>query len=44
MQLTAENILLIGSVQIFIRIVAGKAANKFGVPLLLLFLFIGMLF
>jgi cell volume regulation protein A len=44
MQLTAENILLIGSVLIFISIVAGKAANKFGVPLLLLFLFIGMFF
>lgn len=44
MQLTAENILLIGSVLIFVSIVAGKAAYKFGVPLLLLFLLIGMFF
>ena len=44
MQLTAENILLIGSVLIFVSIVAGKAAYKFGVPLLLLFLMVGMVF
>lgn len=44
MQLTAENILLIGSVLIFVSIVAGKAAYKFGVPLLLLFLTVGMVF
>ncbi|OJV18757.1 MAG: K+/H+ antiporter [Bacteroidetes bacterium 41-46] len=44
MQLTAENILLIGSVLIFVSIVAGKAAYRFGVPLLLLFLTVGMVF
>ena len=44
MQLTADNILLIGSVLIFVSIVAGKAAYKFGVPLLLLFLTVGMIF
>ncbi|MDD2490655.1 MAG: potassium/proton antiporter [Bacteroidales bacterium] len=44
MQLTAENILLIGSVLIFVSVLAGKAAYKFGVPLLLLFLAVGMIF
>ena len=44
MQLTADNILLIGSVLIFVSIVAGKAAYKYGVPLLLLFLTVGMIF
>lgn len=44
MQLTAENILLVGSVLIFVSIVAGKAAYRFGIPLLLLFLAVGMVF
>lgn len=44
MTLTTENILLIGSLMMFISIVAGKTSYRFGVPTLLLFLGIGMLF
>ena len=44
MVLTAENILFIGSVLLFISILAGRAANLFGVPVLLLFLAVGMVF
>lgn len=43
MSLTIENILLIGSLLLFISVVAGKTSYKFGVPTLLLFLMIGML-
>lgn len=43
MNLTIENILLIGSLLLFISIVVGKTSYKFGVPTLLLFLAIGML-
>lgn len=43
MELTIENILLVGSILLFISIVAGKTSYKFGVPTLLLFLVIGML-
>jgi potassium/hydrogen antiporter len=43
MNLTIENILLIGSVLLLISIFAGKTSYKFGVPTLLLFLAIGML-
>ena len=42
MNLTIENILLIGSLLLFISIIAGKTSYKFGVPALLLFLGIGM--
>lgn len=41
---TAENILLIGSILLFVSIVVGKTGYKFGVPALLLFLLVGMLF
>lgn len=44
MLLNAENILLIGSVLLFLSIIAGKTGFKLGVPVLLLFLAIGMLF
>ena len=44
MTLTAENILFIGSVLLFLSILAGRAANRFGVPVLLLFLAVGMAF
>lgn len=44
MTLTIENILLVGSLLLFISIVLGKTSFKFGVPILLLFLSIGMLF
>ncbi|WP_370000495.1 potassium/proton antiporter [Winogradskyella sp.] len=43
MNLTIENVLLIGSVLLFISIVVGKTSYKFGVPTLILFLAIGML-
>ncbi len=43
MELTIENILLVGSVLLFISIIAGKTSYKFGVPTLVLFLGIGML-
>jgi potassium/hydrogen antiporter len=43
MTITIENILLIGSILLFISIIAGKTSYKFGVPTLLLFLTIGML-
>jgi len=43
MTLTIENILLIGSLLLFIALFAGKTSAKFGVPVLILFLAIGML-
>lgn len=43
MNLTIENILLVGSILLFISIVVGKTSYKFGVPTLVLFLAIGML-
>jgi len=44
MVLNAGNILLIGSILLFTSIVVGKAGFRFGVPALLLFLGVGMLF
>lgn len=44
MNVTTENVLLIGSVLLFISILAGKAGYRFGIPVLLLFLGVGMLF
>ena len=41
---TAENILHIGSILLFVSIVVGKTGYRFGVPALLLFLLVGMLF
>lgn len=43
MTLTIENIMLVGSLLLFISIIAGKTTYKFGVPTLVLFLVIGML-
>jgi NhaP-type Na+/H+ and K+/H+ antiporter len=43
MSLTTENIVLIGSMLLFISIIVGKTTYKFGVPTLILFLAIGML-
>ncbi|HSI77806.1 MAG TPA: potassium/proton antiporter [Lunatimonas sp.] len=43
MNLTIENILLIGSILLIISIFAGKTSYKFGVPTLVLFLAVGML-
>jgi cell volume regulation protein A len=35
MNLTIENILLIGSLLLFVSVIAGKTSYKFGVPTLL---------
>ena len=43
MNLTIENIVLFGSLLLFISVVLGKTSYRFGVPVLLLFLAIGML-
>lgn len=43
MTLTTENILLVGSILLFLSLIAGKASYKFGVPVLILFLSVGML-
>ena len=41
---TTENILLIGSILLFVSLIVGKTGYRFGVPALLLFLLVGMLF
>jgi cell volume regulation protein A len=43
MTLSIENILLLGSLLLFISIVASKTSFKFGIPALILFLIVGML-
>jgi cell volume regulation protein A len=43
MTLSAENILLLGSLLLFISIVASKTSFKYGIPTLILFLVVGML-
>ncbi|RAV29177.1 MULTISPECIES: potassium/proton antiporter [Sinomicrobium] len=43
MSITIENILLIGSLLLFISILVGKTSYRFGVPTLVLFLSVGML-
>ncbi|MFW6043922.1 MAG: potassium/proton antiporter [Marinilabiliaceae bacterium] len=43
MNLTIENILLIGSFLLFLSVIAGKTSFKFGIPTLVLFLATGML-
>ena len=44
MTFSAENILLVGSVLIFVSIIISKTGYRFGIPTLLLFLMVGMLF
>ena len=44
MQISTELMLLVGSVLFFISMLVGKAGSKFGVPVLLLFLLVGMVF
>lgn len=44
MSFTAENALLICSILLFVSIVVSKTGYKFGIPTLLLFLFVGMFF
>ncbi len=41
--ITSENVLLVGSVLLFLSVLAGKAGYKIGIPILLLFLGVGML-
>lgn len=41
--ITPENILLVGSVLLFVSVLAGRTSFSFGIPVLLMFLFIGML-
>lgn len=43
MTLSAENILLLGSILLFVSIIASKTSFKFGIPTLILFLIVGML-
>ena len=43
MNISIENILLVGSLLLLVSIFAGKTSYKFGVPTLLLFLAVGML-
>jgi cell volume regulation protein A len=42
--ITIENIVLVGSLLLFVSIVAGKTGYRFGVPTLVLFLVVGMIF
>lgn len=44
MVIDTGNILLIGAILLFVSVIAGKAGFRFGVPVLLLFLGVGMLF
>ena len=43
MTLSAENILLLGSLMLFLSIIASKTSFKLGIPTLVLFLVVGML-
>jgi cell volume regulation protein A len=43
MNITSENILLIGAILLFLSLLAGKTTYRFGIPVLVLFLAIGML-
>lgn len=43
MNITSENILLIGAILLFLSLLAGKASSRFGIPVLVIFLGIGML-
>lgn len=42
--ITSENILLIGSVLLIAGVLIGKSSYRFGLPLLLIFLIVGMTF
>ena len=42
--MSLELLLLLGSVLFFISMIVGKAGHKFGIPVLLLFLAVGMVF
>lgn len=42
--ITSENILLVGSTLLMAGVLIGKSSHRFGLPLLLIFLIVGMLF
>ena len=44
MSFTTGNILLIGSTLLFVSLIVGRTGYKLGVPVLLLFLVVGMIF
>lgn len=44
MSFSIDNIVLVGSILLFVSIIAGKTGYRFGVPILVLFLGVGMLF
>ncbi|MCM1109352.1 MAG: potassium/proton antiporter [Clostridium sp.] len=44
MMFTGENVVLVGSILLFVSIVVSRTGYRFGVPTLLLFLVVGMLF
>ncbi|MBO5771998.1 MAG: cation:proton antiporter, partial [Alistipes sp.] len=44
MVVTAENFLFIGAILLFVAVLAGKVAYRFGAPALLLFLGVGLFF
>lgn len=41
---TSENIILLGSVLLIVGVLAGKTSFRIGLPLLLIFLIVGMAF
>ena len=43
MTFSVENILLLGSILLFVSVIASKTSFKFGIPTLILFLIVGML-
>ena len=42
--ISGENVVLVGALLLFVAVMAGKVAYRFGAPALLLFLGVGMLF
>ncbi|MGL5682204.1 MAG: potassium/proton antiporter [Marinifilaceae bacterium] len=44
MTINAQNILLLGSILLFVSILVSKPGYRLGIPVLLLFLFVGMIF
>ena len=42
--ISGENVVLVGALLLFVAVIAGKVAYRFGAPALLLFLGVGMLF
>ncbi|MDD2530816.1 MAG: cation:proton antiporter, partial [Bacteroidales bacterium] len=44
MEISPDNIILVAAILIFISIIVSRASSKFGIPTLLIFLIVGMLF